>query len=177
MIYLSEQLNKFQNFISNEKVKKNINNNINIKNTNYILKYNKYKEEKNTYTIEETDINISTENNGICDITYEMFNLCSSTCIMIKLEKENIYIYGLDYINKNISIFLTNIDYLIIDYKNYDDNTKYVVFEDKFNINTPSFSKDLSFNTIKDSCDVDKIIYFVIINYIIAVILANIIII
>lgn len=181
---INKQYTNFENFIKDEKIKNNINDSINVKNTNYTLIYYNIRDSDSSTTDTSSNTNNNIKkivetiniNNNICDITLNMFKLFLSTKDMIEMIINGYYKY-VDYINKNISILLTNIDYLIIDYKKYDDVAKYIIFEDKFNINIPGFSKDLSFNTIKDSCDVDKIVYLVIINYIIAVILANVIII
>jgi hypothetical protein len=128
---------------------------------------------------QSVDVNFQSIDVNTYNITLYMIYICENLLkyynikYIIKPEKDINYD---DMVLKSINILKTNTSYLKMLYYKYE-NDKNNIKNSKILENINDFNKDLSLNIHKEIQVIDKSIYIVICNYVIAVLLANIIII
>jgi hypothetical protein len=147
-------------------------------NDQYLFVYTEFKTSKYTATSETKTIP-----KRMYDMTIAMMKLCKKTLDEINA-KYNILISNnqqesdsvlltkyTDNIESYRSVLDRNINALNNDYLRYTNNAKL----QSNSIASDNLSRDMSKNVYKDAYTTDKLIYLVIINYIISIILANLI--
>lgn len=147
-------------------------------NDQYLFVYTEFKTSKYTATSETKTIP-----KRMYDMTIAMMNLCKKTLDEINA-KYNILISNnqqdsdsvlltkyTDNIESYRSVLDRNINALNNDYLRYTNNSKL----QSNTIASDNLSRDMSKNVYNDACTTDKLIYLVLINYVISIILANLI--
>lgn len=148
---------------------------------------NIYRNEDNQYNlIYEVDGKVIKIDNNIYEVTLESMKIA----LLVLLEIEKLYNFVLnriftsdDVITKKeylltiktyMNVIRKNVDSMKNDSKNYENMTKYRINVTQFDVS--SLNKDLSMNICKNAYKTDTMVYILILNYIVSIILTNLII-
>jgi len=155
-----------------------------------------YRNTENQYTLSYETIDVDNMNEKkIVDVADNMYDVTTNMlrlCLTIVLEIEKIYnffskkIYSaadLDikkaYMN-NVDIYMNvvvkNINSMNNDHVNYENMAKYVVNVREFDYESSELNRDVSNNILANAKKTDSMVYILVLNYIISIILTNLII-